>query len=62
MKNATYVGPNERFQGETALVRDDPEDHSQYLVQFDTQPFYVGGQNLASGWHPFRKDHWRVEE
>lgn len=62
MKNAVYTGPNERLAGETAIVRDDPSDPNLVLAQFDRNPFYVGRQNLASGWHQFYRSHFCVEE
>jgi hypothetical protein len=59
--NATYTGPNDRLSGQTALVRDDPEDPSMYLVQFDKNPLWIGKNNLASGWHQFFRKHFSVD-
>ena len=61
MKSATYIGPNEKFHGQTALLRDDQDAPGMVLVQFDKNPFWVGSTNLGSGWHQFRSEHWSID-
>lgn len=49
--HARYTGPVERLYGETAIVRP-TADPGTVLAQFD-KPLYIGGANLAVGWHEF---------
>lgn len=58
----TYRGPCDKLAGQHALLREDEDDHSVYLAQFDTNPLYVGGENLGTGWHAFNKEHFTLDK
>lgn len=63
---AVYQGPTEKLHGLEALVRQDPDNQFQWLVQFHgyeadgAKVLFIGGVNLASGWHPFPKSSFSV--
>lgn len=49
MKHLQYIGTDERLQGKTALVKDDPESRSRgVLAQFDDLSL-----REAFNWWPF---------
>lgn len=63
---AVYQGPTEKLHGLEALVRQDPDNQFQWLAQFNgynvdgSMVLFMGGVNLASGWHPFPKSSFSV--
>lgn len=61
VRAAVYHGPIEKLQGEECLVRDDPEDDTQVLVQFNNVKLVVGSTCMGAGWHTFSKKNFTIE-
>lgn len=62
VKSAVYHGPIEKLQGEKCLVRDDQDDETQVLVQFDDVKLMIGGTCMGRGWHTFAKKNFTIKE
>ncbi len=66
METARYndkLGFNPHLKGETAIVRQDPNQIDCYLAQFDNHEAQTtGGTPLAYGWHCFAKAEFNLLE
>lgn len=57
----TYVGPVEKLQGHTALIRYD-EDKETLLAQFDDMHIKYHGRYLGFNWHRFPRKDWKIRK
>lgn len=53
----TYTGPDKRFAGKTALLRECVEVEGLVLAQFDDMDL----RPWCYGWHPFPAKHFKIE-
>ena len=56
----TYIGPIEKLQGKTALIRYDED--GKILAQFDDIRLRFHGRGMGFGWHKFDQEDFKVRK